>query len=51
MSSAFTKNVHTKGRIKVRYSQWAAIAKMNNAVEARNSIQYKNFDAAELAIW
>jgi hypothetical protein len=44
MSIAFTKNVHTKGRIRVRYSQWVAIARMNAAVDAKNRIQYKNLD-------
>jgi hypothetical protein len=41
---AFTKNVHTKGRIRVRYSQCVAIAKTNAAVEAKNRIQYKNLE-------
>jgi len=50
MSNAFTKNVHTKGRIRVRYSKWVAIAKRNAAVDAKNRIQYKNLDAP-LAIW
>ena len=50
ISIAFTKNVHTKGSIRVRYSQCDAIAKINNAAEARNNIQYKNLED-ELAIW
>jgi hypothetical protein len=50
MSSAFTKNVQTKGRIKVRYSKCAAIAKIKAAVDAKNRIQYKNLEAP-LAIW
>jgi len=42
--------VHTKGRIRVRYSQWVAIARINAAVDAKNRIQYKNLEAP-LAIW
>jgi hypothetical protein len=50
ISIAFTKNVHTKGSIRVRYSQWEAIAKTNAAVDAKNRIQYKNLEAP-VAIW
>jgi hypothetical protein len=50
MSIAFTKKVHTKGRIRVRYSQCDAIAKRNRPVDAKNRIQYKNLEAP-LAIW
>jgi hypothetical protein len=50
MSSAFTKNVQTKGRIRVKYSKCEAIAKINAAVDAKNRIQYKNLEAP-LAIW
>ncbi|SEO77511.1 hypothetical protein SAMN05660816_03497 [Niastella yeongjuensis] len=44
MSKAFTKKVQTKGRINVKYSKCVAIAKRNAAVDARNRIQYKNFE-------
>jgi hypothetical protein len=50
MSIAFTKNVQTKGRIRVRYSKRVAIAKINAAVDAKNRIQYKNLDEP-VAIW
>jgi hypothetical protein len=50
ISNAFTKKVQTKGRIRVRYSKWVAIAKIKQAVDAKNRIQYKNLDAP-LAIW
>ena len=38
------------GRIRVRYSKCAAIAKIKAAVDAKNRIQYKNLEAP-LAIW
>jgi hypothetical protein len=44
ISKAFTKNVQTKGRIRVKYSKRVAIARINAAVDARNRIQYKNFE-------
>ena len=50
MSMAFTKKVQTKGRIRVRYSKRASIAKINAAVDAKNRIQYKNLEEP-LAIW
>jgi hypothetical protein len=43
MSRAFTKKVHTKGRIMVRKGQCVAMANIKAAVEIRNNIQYKNF--------
>jgi len=44
ISKAFTKNVQTKGRIRVKYSKRVTIARINAAVDARNRIQYKNFE-------
>ena len=44
ISKAFTKNVQTKGRIRVKYSKRVAQARINAAVDARNRIQYKNFE-------
>ena len=40
MSSAFTKNVQTKGRIRVRYSNRLSIAKISPATERKNNNQY-----------
>jgi hypothetical protein len=39
MSIAFTKDVHTIGRIKVRYSKWAYTANRKAAVDTKNMIQ------------
>gem|GEM_PF-3953966 len=39
MSIAFTKNVHTKGRIRVRYSKCLATATPNKAVKRKNNNQ------------
>jgi hypothetical protein len=36
-SMAFTKAVVWKGRIRVSHSQWVAIAKINAALDARNT--------------
>jgi hypothetical protein len=40
MSSALTKNVQTKGRIRVRYSKCLATATPKRAVKSKNNIQY-----------
>ena len=40
MSMAFTKDVATKGRIRVRYSKWEYQAKIKAAVETKNRSQY-----------
>jgi hypothetical protein len=39
MSIALAKNVTWKGRIRVRYSQWAQMANTSRAEEARNNNQ------------
>ena len=36
--------MHTKGRISVKYSKWVTIARRKAAVDAKNRIQYKNFE-------
>jgi hypothetical protein len=41
MSIARTKNVVTKGKIRVSQGQWVAIAKTRAAVEIKNNNQYK----------
>jgi hypothetical protein len=41
---AFTKNVQTKGRIRVRYSKCMAMAVIKAAVEMKKSNQYKPVD-------
>jgi len=41
ISIALTKEVKTKGRIRVRYEKWEAIATMRPAEETKNNNQYK----------
>jgi hypothetical protein len=39
MSKAFTKKVHMKGRISVRYDQWSEIAYVNKPAVAKKRSQ------------
>ena len=50
ISSASTKKVHTKGMMRVKYSQWKKIEAANAAVEIRNNNPYKAFGLLVAAV-
>jgi hypothetical protein len=50
MSSAFTKKVQTKGRMRVRYSNWVTTARTNAPEDNKNRNQYNALDFADIGI-